>query len=144
MTAILLVTSPAWHYRLLRVGPCGAAPSTAWRQGAEALVLMWYGAVVPEGRDRALRCLAEREGLDASGGLLWRLAAEQDPDNCPSWELVDANDEEHTYYAHGTGPDDTGGDTYAVVPELIDEMVSVHALAVVCAARGLGEVVMLP
>jgi hypothetical protein len=169
--AILLVPSDAFRVALLADGPCGArvprlvwmpvmrfetdetAPlggyahptddgsweewddSDDWQRVADkvALVLAWDGAVVREGRDRAAYVLAEAfDGLAPEHPPFFRC------DETFGWTLTVPRE---------------GGSTSAgvnamlrgkVVPDDLTEALYVPwALAVCCAARGLGTVVVV-
>lgn len=100
--AILLVPAPEYRDALLREGPCGSRPPTAWRPWCEdygsptggawssewatyedrddspedsaALVLAWDGAAVAEGCDRAARTLADATREPAH---YWRAAYDE-------------------------------------------------------------------
>ena len=161
MIALLLVPSEAWRDRLLATGPCGAMVPMAWQHwhsgrwiapGGKlsavefvkleddppvALVLAWAGAAVPEGCDRAARVLLAREGH----GDACTTAPEWIPrfGDGECWMLGD----DVTYFVPGHTMGELRGDFE--VPELAGASVggtgAAWALATVCAARGLGEVV---
>jgi hypothetical protein len=164
--AILLVPSDAFRVALLADGPCGArvprlvwmpvmrfetdetAPlggyahptddgsweewddSDDWQRVADkvALVLAWDGAVVREGRDRAAYALLDAAGIDpgsATAAAIWRGV------HTAAWNMhmldalgIELTDDRHACIHAGRS---------------IEER-----LATVCAARGLGTVVVVP
>lgn len=144
MKAILLIPTPEWSEKLLREGPCGAAPPRAhvdatnhWRAVERgpgiALVLAWNGKVVPEGMDRAARTLAAREELRAPEGVLWYQTSKR---RGRRWAL--------SVGAWGGLRRSVGRDYGALTaPSVAATIAPAWSLATVCAARGLGEVVVL-
>jgi hypothetical protein len=151
MKAILLVPSDAFREALLGDGPCGAAVPMAhaiadgpvWTPGPYeagdwgpdlsrlarcALVLAWDGAVVREGRDRAAYALLDAAGIDpgsATAAAIWRGV------HTAAWNMhmldalgIELTDDRHACIHAGRS---------------IEER-----LATVCAARGLGTVVVVP
>ncbi|MDP3767800.1 MAG: hypothetical protein Q8S13_07280 [Dehalococcoidia bacterium] len=170
MRHILLVPSPAWRDRLLATGPCGASPPLAWERPAytdasakrmppvqrparwlvpnglsmriakdrgelrRALVLAWAGAAVPEGCDRAARVLAEEQSMPTGTGTLWFA------DGTGRHGLITPDSSQ--YFAPVTGSRrDIVVTSLASPPTDIGALLPAWALATVCAARGLGEVV---
>jgi hypothetical protein len=139
--AVLFVPSEAHREALLADGVCGArVPSAYWHRGGieaipepgwranpahlppgNALVLAFDGRVVREGRDRAAYVLAEAVGQDASGGVCWY-------ESVGDFSLATPSDGGERFGAPGSP---------AGLP---DDLRTAWALAVVCAARGLGRV----
>jgi len=101
-----------------------------WHCPHRALVLAWDGAVVPEGRDRAARVLAEEMGVPTSAGLHWIIWHSQ-------WWLESPA---------VLSDDDAGGESGPLPelpPRILAALVAPWALATVMAARGMGRVVLL-
>lgn len=147
--AILLLPHPDWRDQLIGDRPCGSRPPVyclheigghavtrdkiAYCAGAEhhrrALALAWEGAVVREGRDRAAYCLSERERQPCADGVRWREGVTVGGD--PSFCLHGDDSIYTTYGPRGWHP--------VALPGLADAPLrTVHALALVCAARGIG------
>ena len=163
MRAILLVPSEAHRDRLLATGPCEATPPMAWQHwhsgrwiapGGKlsavefmkleddppvALVLAWAGAVVAEGCDRAARVLRMSRGRPCGLNVTWMqtfagwLNYSPDAFDCPD----DAD-------SYGVTPGESDYvDALVTPPADIGALLPAWALAIVCAARGLGEVVVI-
>lgn len=148
--AILLVPSPEWRERLLADGACGARVPQLWHrwtwgddadvspEESAALVLAFDGAVVREGRDRAAYALAEMVGLTTERGVRFRPAVNVGGE--AGWALHGDQDGYRTFGARSfcTTP------SLNAPPGLASGLDGAWALATVCAARGLGTVVVLP
>ena len=124
-----------------------------------ALVLAWAGAAVPEGCDRAARVLASSAWSSkwpTAHGVAWKPSIVSDRYGIDGWELdsterdeavefIAAADARIKHSLNVIGP--LRFDVPVVVPALgntpadIGALLPAWALAIVCAARGLGEVV---
>ena len=131
-------------------------PSDDW---PVALVLAWSGAVVAEGCDRAARVLASSAWSSkwpTAHGVAWKPSIVSDRYGIDGWELdsterdeavefIAAADARIKHSLNVIGP--LRFDVPVVVPALgntpadIGALLPAWALAIVCAARGLGEVV---
>ena len=108
-------------------------------QQERALVLAFDGAVVREGRDRAAYVLAGREGVDGSNGLTWAL---RDLGSADVWLLGSAAPGDEGLFLCGEAHGRLGA-ALASPPADAGDLLPCWALATVCAARGLGSVVVL-
>lgn len=172
--AVLLVPTPEWREALLREGPCGARPPTAWaherRLGVtwlaghsgvmpsetNALVLVWDGAPVPEGCDRAARVLVRHLGASDADGVAWHHSHRGYWELWALWPRVQGGGmgwRSRNFLPYGdvreADPRNCPEINYAApylavpgptwAPKAIEDRA--EALARVCAARGLGTVV---
>lgn len=166
--AILLVPAAGDPHGLLATGACGARPPLAyyfpgsktwnalddmsrrWRGSRpselepHALVLVWGSVVIQEGCDRAARVLASREGLDA-GDVPPNLVESKNGDCFVLWGSK-AGKVENTYYGKNAVPFGCAGDCAVIRWQAIPvppELRYALNLATVCAARLIGEAVVL-